>query len=190
MHSPLSSKGCVRAAELHEQYSARLMGILKKTNPAVNRDDISDAIIDAIMSAASKGTEEDGKKGKFISLLRRMAQNRLIDRIRNQQARRQRELRKSVDSVTNQSSASIEDDDPVITQKLVARYTPELAKDDDERQYLQLWLENNSHDSIIEKFCTAQKTREQAALLVRQLSDRLRQRIRRLRKQLAREDQP
>ena len=190
MHSPLSSQGRIRAAGLHEKYSVQLMRILRSANPKVDQADISDAIIDAIMSATSKGTQEEAKKGKFISLLKRMAQNRIIDRIRKRQRRQQRELKKVSDSVTNQSSASNEVDAEATTQKLVARYIAELARDDDERQYLQLWMERQSHESIIDQFCSAQKTRDEAAALVKQLSDRMRQRMNRLRKQLAREDQP
>lgn len=166
------------------------MRILRSANPTVNQDDISDAIIDAIMSAASQGTHEDLKKGKFISLLRRMAQNRIIDRIRKRQRRQQREFKNVAESVTIQLSESNEMDDWVNTQKLVAQYSAELATDDDERKYLQLWMENHSRESIIEMFCTTQKSCEQTTSLVKQLSDRLRQRISRLRKRLAREDQP
>jgi DNA-directed RNA polymerase specialized sigma24 family protein len=190
MYSSLSTQGSTRAAKLHEEYSARLMGILRNTNPTVDQDDISDAIIDAIMSTTSKGTQEDMRKGKFISLLKRMAQNRIIDRIRKRQRRQQRELKKVTDSVTNQPSASNEVDDAATTQKLVERYSAELATTDDERKYLLLWMENHSHESIIDQFCSAPRTREEAAALVRQLSDRLRQRVSRLRKQVAKEDQP
>ncbi|MFT3883295.1 MAG: sigma factor [Gemmatales bacterium] len=190
MYSPLSSQERVRVAELYERYSLRLMAILKKTNPTVDQDEISDAVIDAIWSAASQGIQEDATKGKFISLLRKIAQRRLIDRIRKRQRRQLRELKKVKEPVTNESPTSNEIDDWVTTQKMGARYAVELAKDDDERKYLELWMENRSHESIIDTFCTPQKTRAEATSLVKQLSDRLRQRVSRLRKQLAREDQP
>ncbi|HQR09070.1 MAG TPA: ECF-type sigma factor [Gemmatales bacterium] len=190
MISALSSHGRVRAAELHELYSARLLGILRSNNPKVDPAYLSDAVIDAIMSLASNGVQEDVTKGKLLTLLKKIAQRRVIDRLRKQQRRRQRELDETACSVTNLESVSKVSGQQMIDRELAVRYVPQLVKDEDERKYLQFWMEGYSDEEITDKFGVSSENREQVAKLVIQISQRLRQRLSRLRKQLAREDQP
>lgn len=166
------------------------MGVLRGSNSNVDQADISDAVIDAIMTVASKGVQEDATKGKLFSLLKRVSERRIIDRIRKHSRRQRRELEKDGFPVTNQQTASNVASQPVINRELVARYAPELATDEDERNYLQFWAEGFSDEEITDKLCTSNDNREQIATLVFQISQRLRQRLSRLRKRVAEEDKP
>lgn len=190
MHHPLSSQGRIRAAELFEQYSTKLMGVLRKENSNVDQADISAAIVNAIMSAAAKGMQEDATKGKLFTLLKKIAQRRIIDQFRKEQRRQRRELEKSDCVVTNQQCVTNEPSQQVINRELFAQYAPELATDNDEQKYLQFWLEGYSDDEITDKFCSANENSKQVTTLVNQISQRMRQRLSRLRKRLAEEEKP
>lgn len=190
MHHPLSSQGRIRAAELFEQYSTKLMGVLRKENSNVDQADISAAIVNAIMSVASKGVQEDATKGKLLTLLKKIAQRCIIDQIRKEQRRRQREQKKSDCDVTNQHCVTNDPSQHVINRELFAQYAPELATDYDEQKYLQFWLEGYSDEEIADKFCSLNENPAQVTTLVNQISQRMRQRLSRLRKRLAEEDKP
>jgi hypothetical protein len=75
-------------------------------------------------------------------------------------------------------------------RELASQYFNELAHDADEAQYLRLWMGGRTDAEIGDLLQTSQANREELATLVKQLSQRMRQRISRLRQRVAEEDQP
>lgn len=188
--NPLASYDRVRAAQLFTEYSEQVLRRLRGQFQKADIADLSDAVTSAIMQITAKGIKEDNTKGTMLSLISRVAKRRYVDRIRSHARRKARERTKSESDVTKQQTASNDPEKLMEDRELASLFFSELAHDADEAQYLRLWMGGRTDAEIGDLFHTSQDNREELATLVKQLSQRMRQRISRLRQRVAEEDQP
>lgn len=186
----LSSQDRVRAVKLFDELSEPVFKALQLHHLNADSDDLRDAVTTAIMQVTSQGIKADTTKGSMFSLLSRVAKRRYVDRIRSHARRIARERKKTASDVTKREVVSNDPEKLMENREMASHYFNELAHDADEAEYLRLWMEGRTDAEIGDLFQTSNTNREKVEALVKQLSQRMRQRISRLRQRVAEEDQP
>lgn len=164
--------------EYHEEVLDRLACL----NPSVDRDDLHDAFVKAILEIAAKPDKfDESRQTKIEDFLVGAAQRSLLGILRTSRRRKARDEKKAT-AVANEASAAREPVD-VLADGELAQEARKVARNDEERNLLRLWELGHSDAEIAEQLAI----KPEEAHVIR---DRLTQRLRRLRRSLFDDKEP
>lgn len=159
------------AADLFE-YHEEVLKQLVRQNPTVDREELHDAFVQAVLEIAAKPDSFDTSRNtKIADFLYGAAQRALLQILRTHRRRESREEKKAV-SVANEVPAARSVVDEMADTELACKARA-VAITDEERNVLQLWELGHADAEIAEKLARPLAN-------IRRIRDRLTQRLRRL----------
>ena len=145
---------------------------LGRQNAVVDKEDLHDAFVQAILEIASNPDKFDtSRQTKIVDFLVGASQRTLLQLLRTNRRRKNREEIKGA-SVVEEASAARSIVDELADSELAQR-AREVAQSDQERNLLQLWELGNSDAEMASQLVIPQSE-------VKLIRDRLTQRLRRL----------
>jgi len=176
---PLAPTQSAMASEIYLQY-AEMVGLrLQVEFHWVHEDEIAEAVVEAVLSAAHDSSDFDPARGGFAAYLQLLARNDLRTRLRGEKRLKAREAKKAEMTVTFEEPAAplLQENDPAETA-VVKELQETLARTETERVALGLWMKGiDSAVTIAE--CLGFGTDAAAVRRAATLQARLRQRIHR-----------
>ena len=170
------------AADLFAKYRDEVVEHLVHRNKGIDRDDLHDAFVTALLQIAAKPEKFDAEQNtEMVDFLTGAAQRALLQILRTNRRRKSRDEKKAI-SVVNDAPAARLALEVAADAELVDN-ARKVAHTEEERKVLRLWELGHSDDEI----ATALRTTRADAKLIR---DRLTQRLRRLGHELREEAKP
>jgi len=170
------------AADLFEKHHVEVVERLVRRNPGIDRDDLHDAFVKALLQIAAKPEKFDTEQNTaMVDFLAGASQLELLQILRTNRRRKSRDEKKAI-LVVRDAPAARSDLEVAADAELV-EIARKVAQTEVERNVLRLWELNHSDDEIA---TLLGMDRANAKLL----RDRLTQRIRRLGHELRDESMP
>jgi len=182
--SSLPDDARTRAADLFQHYAFRLAARLRGVYPVADEQLRYDAVVKAIFHACLHPDKYDPERGSILSFLTGIARRMLLARMRSERRRRDREQEKAARDVTQQHSADKPPLEALLDQEEAARARAVLARTEEERHALDLWLRGQTDWRVLAAavgLASASEPEQEAA--VRRLLGRFRQRLHRYRQE-------
>jgi RNA polymerase sigma factor (sigma-70 family) len=169
-HSPYDWRTC--AADLF-QHHEMVLERLAKQNPSVDREDLHDAFVKAILEISAKPEKFDtSRKTEIDNFLAGAAKRALLQILRTHRRRKRREEKKA-EAVADDRPAARPTLD-IVADADYARQARAVASTEEERNVLRLWELGHADAEIAQQLAMVVEA-------VRRIRDRLTQRLRRLR---------
>jgi hypothetical protein len=176
---PLSPDARTLAADLYERFARPVSGRLSRRYPGVDSQRIADAIVRAILFLSQRFERYQDRRASLITFLLVIASRFLGKSLLAEHRRTAREREKALDPVTNKSSAGQSLLDRLGDRELAERLRGEIARTEEERAILDLWLSGETDPAVIAAALPLTGPREQQAARVARILARLRQRLHR-----------
>jgi DNA-directed RNA polymerase specialized sigma24 family protein len=164
------------ATYLFEQHADLLARVLAPRFRALGPDRIYDAIMDAILDISLKIDRFDDLDD-LGGLLRVAATRNLLDVVRSQQARGQRDQEKGIRSVARSEAAARKERDLADAREILERIFREIPQSDEERTVLEHWGETFQEIALALGWGQLSQTEQRRR--VKTLRDRVAQRLKR-----------
>jgi DNA-directed RNA polymerase specialized sigma24 family protein len=169
------------AADLFENNYGEVLSRLTCRNPKIDREDLHDAFVQAVLDIAAAPDKFDGDRSTSITdFLAGAAQRALLPILRTHRRRLAREEKKGLSVATAVTEAREEIDE--LANCELANQARQVARDDEERNVLELWGLGHSDAEISEKI-------KRPLADVRRIRDRVTQRLRRKKQHSRDEDE-
>ena len=170
------------AADLFERYRDEVVERLAHRNQGIDRDDLHDAFVTALLQIAAEPEKFDAEQNTaMVNFLVGASQRALLQILRTNRRRKSRDEKKAT-FVVRDAPAARSNIEIAVDAELV-EHARKVAHTEEERKVLQLWELGHSDDEI----ATALGMDRAAAKLIR---DRLTQRLRRLGHEYRDEEMP
>jgi hypothetical protein len=160
------------AADLFEHHYEGVLNRVARRNPAVDREHLNDAFVQAVLDIAAHPDKFHGDRQTTIAdFLLGATQRALLPILRTHRRRRAREEKKAA-AVARDTPAAREIVDELADGEL-ANNARRVARNDEERSVLELWELGHSDAEIAQRL-------SRPIADVRRVRDRLTQRLRRI----------
>jgi hypothetical protein len=170
------------AADLFEKYRDEVVERLAHRNQGMDRDDLHDAFVTALLQIAAKPEKFDADQNtEMVDFLAGASQLALLQILRTNRRRKSRDEKKAMLVVKDAPAARLAIE--VAADAELVENARQVAHTEEERNVLRLWELGHSDDEI----ATALAMARSDAKLIR---DRLTQRLRRLGQELRDEPKP
>lgn len=143
MQEPLPPALSTLAGELYLRHAEAVVSRLQREFHWVHEDDIAEAAVEAILSAARDSRDFNPDRGSFDTYLLLQARDHVRTRLRSEKRRKERESKKAAMDVTpalSPAPSNVDEDDapdPSLVQELLAA----LTHTESERAALRLWMQ-------------------------------------------------
>ena len=186
IHHRLLAGSRVAARDLFATALSPLKGQLTKTQPALDDETRHDLATDAILSYLEDPTRCDVSASSLWTYLCLVASRNATDAFRAQ-ARHRRLLAESADAVEQWSGRANNvrtTEDAIDARRIVERHGDRLTTNETEVKLLQLLLEGEKSTDVFAGVLGLDPSADDTVALVKQAKDRMKIRLRRLRREL------
>jgi hypothetical protein len=178
---PLDLDGRTLAADLYNRFAPALSARLARRYPGMDPQRVADAVVMAILFLSRNFQRFNSRLASLQTFLLVIARRKLEKLLCADSRRTAREQQKARDAVTTEASAGQSLLDRLGDRELAERARREIARTDEERRVLDLWLAGETDPAAIAAALQLDGPREQQAAHMATVLARLRQRIHRCR---------